>query len=135
MLGAAHSLGNLGLRIALVDTQAGPGGALAGRQAGPCYFAGKLPAGSTDTDKHSESGRIFALKTVGGGVLVFYALAAQQEPILGTLREIDPGGGPRPLHDFEADLPGGGIAAIEWPLSRLYARGAQARPVIHAGSS
>jgi hypothetical protein len=35
------------------------------------------------------------------------------EPILGTLREIDPGGGPRPLHDFEADLPGGGIAAIE----------------------
>jgi hypothetical protein len=41
------------------------------------YFAGKLPAGSTDTDKHSASGRIFALKTVGGGVLVFYALAAQ----------------------------------------------------------
>lgn len=35
------------------------------------------------------------------------------EPVLGTLREIDPGGVPRPLHDFEADLPGGGIAAIE----------------------
>jgi hypothetical protein len=29
------------------------------------------------------------------------------------LREIDPGGGPRPLHDFEADLLGDGIAAIE----------------------
>ena len=40
-------------------------------------FSGKLPAGSTDTDKHSASGRIFALKTVGGGVLAFYALAAQ----------------------------------------------------------
>jgi hypothetical protein len=35
------------------------------------------------------------------------------EPILGTLREIDPGGGPRSLYDFEADLPGAGIAAIE----------------------
>ena len=35
------------------------------------------------------------------------------EPTLGTLREIDPGGGPRSLHDFETDLPGGGIAAIE----------------------
>ena len=41
------------------------------------YFGGNLPAGSTDTDKHSAWGRIFALKTVGGGVLVFYALAAQ----------------------------------------------------------
>ena len=41
------------------------------------YFSGKLPAGSTDTDKHSTSGRIFALKTVGGGVLAFYALTAQ----------------------------------------------------------
>lgn len=33
------------------------------------------------------------------------------EPILGPLREIDPGGGPASLHDFEADVPG--IAAIE----------------------
>jgi hypothetical protein len=41
------------------------------------YFGGKLPAGSTDTDKHSASGRVFALKTVGGGALVFYALRAQ----------------------------------------------------------
>jgi hypothetical protein len=41
------------------------------------YFSGKLPAGSTDTDKHLTSGRVFALKTVGGGVLVFYALTAQ----------------------------------------------------------
>jgi hypothetical protein len=41
------------------------------------YFGGHLPAGSTDADKHSAWGRIFALKTVGGGVLVFYALAAQ----------------------------------------------------------
>ena len=35
------------------------------------------------------------------------------EPVLGPLREIDPGGGSRPLHDFEADLPGGAVAAIE----------------------
>jgi hypothetical protein len=41
------------------------------------YFAGKLPPGSTDPDKHAPTGRIFALKTVGGGVLAFYALAAQ----------------------------------------------------------
>ena len=41
------------------------------------YFSGKLPAGSTDTDKHSTSGRVFALKTAGGGVLAFYALTAQ----------------------------------------------------------
>jgi hypothetical protein len=41
------------------------------------YFSGKLPAGSTDTDKHSTSGRVFALKTAGGGVLAFYALTEQ----------------------------------------------------------
>jgi len=41
------------------------------------YFAGKLPAGSTDTDKHTATGRVFALKTVGGGVLTFYAISAQ----------------------------------------------------------
>jgi hypothetical protein len=35
------------------------------------------------------------------------------EPILGPLRVTDPGGGPQPLHDFEADLPGNLIAAIE----------------------
>ena len=29
------------------------------------YFSGKLPAGSTDTDTHTTSGRVFALKTVG----------------------------------------------------------------------
>ncbi|MGH3401233.1 MAG: hypothetical protein ACRDRJ_01745 [Streptosporangiaceae bacterium] len=41
------------------------------------YFSGKLPAGSTDTDKHTSSGRVFALKTVGGGVLAFYAISAR----------------------------------------------------------
>jgi hypothetical protein len=35
------------------------------------------------------------------------------EPVLGLLRQIDPGGGPVPLHDFEADLPGGLVAAVE----------------------
>ena len=58
------------------------------------YFAGKLPAGSTDTDKHSASGRIFALKTVGGGVLVFYALTAQL-----TLA-------PPPGQTFQVGIPG-----------------------------
>jgi hypothetical protein len=38
---------------------------------------------------------------------------ARLEPILGPLRDIDPGGGPQGLHDFEADLPGGFVAAIE----------------------
>jgi hypothetical protein len=41
------------------------------------YFSGRLPARSTDTDKHSTWGRVFALKTAGGGVLAFYALTAQ----------------------------------------------------------
>jgi hypothetical protein len=40
-------------------------------------FSGKLPAGSTGTDKHSAWGRVFALETAGGGVLAFYALSAQ----------------------------------------------------------
>jgi len=58
------------------------------------YFSGKLPAGSTDTDKHSASGRVFALKTVGGGVLTFYALTAQV-----TLA-------PPPGQTFQVSIPG-----------------------------
>ena len=58
------------------------------------YFSGKLPAGSTDTDKHTASGRIFALKTVGGGVLAFYALTTQL-----TLA-------PPPGQTFEVSIPG-----------------------------
>ena len=58
------------------------------------YFSGKLPAGSTDTDKRSASGRVFALKTAGGGVLVFYALAAQL-----TLA-------PPPGQTFQVGIPG-----------------------------
>jgi hypothetical protein len=41
------------------------------------YFSGKLPAGSAGTDRHWASGRVFALRTAGGGVLAFYALTAQ----------------------------------------------------------
>jgi hypothetical protein len=58
------------------------------------YFSGKLPAGSTDTGKHSASGRVFALKTAGGGVLVFYALTAQL-----TLA-------PPPGQTFQVGIPG-----------------------------
>jgi hypothetical protein len=58
------------------------------------YFSGKLPAGSTDTDKHSTSGRVFALKTAGGGVLAFYALKAQL-----TLA-------PPPGQTFQVSIPG-----------------------------
>jgi hypothetical protein len=39
--------------------------------------------------------------------------SARLEPILGPLRKIDPGGGPHAVHDFEADLPNGSVAAIE----------------------
>lgn len=35
------------------------------------------------------------------------------EPVLGPLRVIDRKGGPPGLHDLEADLPAGGIAAVE----------------------
>jgi hypothetical protein len=58
------------------------------------YFSGKLPAGSTSTDKHSTSGRIFALKTADGGVLAFYALTAQL-----TLA-------PPPGQTFQVSIPG-----------------------------
>jgi hypothetical protein len=58
------------------------------------YFSGKLPVGSTDTDKHSTSGRVFALKTAGGGVLAFYALTAQL-----TLA-------PPPGQTFQLSIPG-----------------------------
>jgi hypothetical protein len=58
------------------------------------YFSGKLPAGSTDTDKHSASGRVFALKTASGGVLAFYALTAQL-----TLA-------PPPGQTFQVSIPG-----------------------------
>ena len=58
------------------------------------YFSGKLPAGSTDTDKHWASGRVFALKTAGGGVLAFYALTAQL-----TLA-------PPPGQTFQVSIPG-----------------------------
>jgi hypothetical protein len=58
------------------------------------YFSGKLPAGSTDTGKHSAWGRVFALKTAGGGVLAFYALRAQL-----TLA-------PPPGQTFQVSIPG-----------------------------
>jgi len=41
------------------------------------YFQARLPAGSADTDRHGTSGLVFALKTVGGGALVFYHLTAR----------------------------------------------------------
>jgi hypothetical protein len=41
------------------------------------YFRSKLPGGSTDTDQHYVTGSIFALRTVGGGVLAFYHLTAR----------------------------------------------------------
>jgi len=57
-------------------------------------FSWKLPAGSTDTDKHSAWGRVFALTTAGGGVLAFYALTAQL-----TLA-------PPPGQTFQVGIPG-----------------------------
>ena len=41
------------------------------------YFQSRLPAGSSDTDRHDTAGPVFALKTVGGGALVFYHLTAR----------------------------------------------------------
>ena len=41
------------------------------------YFQFRLPAGSADTDRHDTAGLVFALKTVGGGALVFYHLTAR----------------------------------------------------------
>ena len=35
------------------------------------YFQSRLPAGSADTDRHDTAGLVFALKTAGGGALVF----------------------------------------------------------------
>ena len=41
------------------------------------YFQSRLPAGSADTDRHDTAGLVFALKTAGGGALVFYHLTAR----------------------------------------------------------
>ncbi len=41
------------------------------------YFQCRLPAGSAVTDRHGTSGLVFALKTAGGGALVFYHLTAR----------------------------------------------------------
>jgi hypothetical protein len=41
------------------------------------YFQARLPAGSDVTDRHGTSGLVFALKTIGGGALVFYHLIAR----------------------------------------------------------
>jgi hypothetical protein len=41
------------------------------------YFQSRLPTGSADTDRHETAGLVFALKTVGGGALVFYHLTAR----------------------------------------------------------
>jgi hypothetical protein len=41
------------------------------------YFQPRLPAGSAVTDRHGTSGLVFALKTAGGGALVFYHLTAR----------------------------------------------------------
>lgn len=41
------------------------------------YFQSRLSAGSADTDRHYTGGSVFALKTVGGGTLVFYHLTAR----------------------------------------------------------
>ena len=40
------------------------------------YFAAHLPPGSAATDRHSPGGLVFAVETVGGGVLAFYSLTA-----------------------------------------------------------
>ena len=41
------------------------------------YFQARLPARSAVTDRHGTSGLVFALKTAGGGALVFYHLIAR----------------------------------------------------------
>jgi hypothetical protein len=40
------------------------------------YFAAHLPPGSAAGDRHSPGGMVFAVQTVGGGVLAFYSLTA-----------------------------------------------------------
>ena len=58
------------------------------------YFQARLPTGSVVTDRHDTSGLVFALKTVGGGVLVFYHLAARLSLV------------PPPGQTINLDIPG-----------------------------
>jgi hypothetical protein len=86
---AASASDEAGLSVTSAQVQEATAGSLDGSSAtvknpgnladlrDEAYFSGKLSAGSTDADKHSASGRVFALETVGGGVLAFYALTAQ----------------------------------------------------------
>ena len=41
------------------------------------YFAAHLPAGTSVTGTHTPGGALYALETVGGGVLAFYDLSAR----------------------------------------------------------
>jgi hypothetical protein len=40
------------------------------------YFAAHLPPGSAAGDRHAPGGMVFAMPTIGGGVLAFYSLTA-----------------------------------------------------------
>ena len=103
---AASASDQAGLSVTSAQVQEATAGSLDGSSAtvktpgnladlrDEAYFSRKLPAGSTDTHKHSASGRVFALKTAGGGVLVFYALRAQL-----TLA-------PPPGQTFQVSIPG-----------------------------
>ena len=55
------------------------------------YFQTRLPAGSAVTDQHDTSGLVFALKTVGGGALVFYHLTARLSLVPPPGQTINPG--------------------------------------------
>ena len=55
------------------------------------YFQTKLPTGSAVTDRHDTSGLVFALKTVGGGALVFYHLTARLSLVPPSGQTINPG--------------------------------------------
>jgi hypothetical protein len=58
------------------------------------WFQARLPAGSAVTGRHGTSGLVFALKTAGGGTLVFYHLSAR-------LRLT-----PRPSQTIQLSIPG-----------------------------
>jgi hypothetical protein len=103
---AASASDEAGLSVTSAQVQEATAGSLDGSSAtvrnpgnladlrDEAYFSGKLPAGSADTDKHSTSGRVFALKTAGGGALAFYPLTAQL-----TLA-------PPPGQTFQVSIPG-----------------------------
>jgi hypothetical protein len=72
------------------------------------FWRSRLPAGSSDTDKHQpRQGRVFGLRTESGGALLFYSLTAQLNLV------------PPPGETFRLTIPGYYTPSKTLPSARV----------------